>query len=204
MIRASARKRANLTRERAEAPIMRRDGRLDRREGYVSLAAEAAVCCSGCTAAPAQAMISDWARNPADLPGERADLLIKPAPPPPGGAARPSGRPLACPQRMPEGPQRLTGQGAAKRLAKRRAMPLSWEGRPRTLRGAARRPAHDSPANDPGHGAEPCTGRAAWADCVYRRIQVSAGCAGRKLGRRDMWRTFGGVPSGRAGTSSAR
>jgi hypothetical protein len=47
MIRVSARKRAVLTRERAEAPIMRWDGGLDGREKYVSVAGGAVVCCSG-------------------------------------------------------------------------------------------------------------------------------------------------------------
>jgi hypothetical protein len=46
MITASARKRANLTRERAETPIMKGSRWLDRREGYVSAAGEAVVYCS--------------------------------------------------------------------------------------------------------------------------------------------------------------
>jgi hypothetical protein len=46
MIRASARKRANLPGERAEAPIMRWDGRPDRREEYVSVASATVVHCS--------------------------------------------------------------------------------------------------------------------------------------------------------------
>jgi len=48
------------------------------------------------------------------------------------------GRPLACPQRCPEGPWRLAGPGW--RLRHRAATPkapLTWEGRPRRLRGTA-------------------------------------------------------------------
>ena len=35
-----------------------------------------------------------------------------------------------------QGPQRLTGQGSAERIAKRREAPLRREERPRTMRGA--------------------------------------------------------------------
>ncbi len=48
------------------------------------------------------------------------------------------GRPLACPQSCPKGPWRLAGPGW--RLRHRAATPkapLTWEGRPRRLRGAA-------------------------------------------------------------------
>jgi hypothetical protein len=47
MIRVSARKRVNLSWERAEALIMRAGCRFDRREGHVSVVGEAVVCCSG-------------------------------------------------------------------------------------------------------------------------------------------------------------
>ena len=48
------------------------------------------------------------------------------------------GRPLAAPQRCPEGPWRLAGPGwrVRHRVATPKA-PLTWEGRPRRLRGAA-------------------------------------------------------------------
>jgi hypothetical protein len=104
MIRASARKRANPTRERAQPPIMSAGSGLDQSEGYLSVGREAVMCCSGCAAASPQAVISDWARNPTHLVGERADLLIMPAEPPPGGAARTTGQAPACPRFCPKGP----------------------------------------------------------------------------------------------------
>ena len=55
-----------------------------------------------------------------------------------GGAARCGGQAPACPQRCPEGPWRLAGPGwrVRHRVATPKA-PLTWEGRPRRLRGTA-------------------------------------------------------------------
>ena len=56
-------------------------------------------------------------------------------------------------KRAVKGPQMLTGQGSAERIAERREAPLRREGRPRTMRGATEGPVEVGLDGGPALGA---------------------------------------------------
>jgi hypothetical protein len=71
----------------------------------------------------AQAMISDLERNPTPRVGKRTDLLIKPAGPPPGGAARPHGQARPARAASPRGRRGSQIKGRAAIAKRRRRRP---------------------------------------------------------------------------------
>jgi len=71
------------------------------------------------------------------FPGSfRTEASIMPVGPAFGGAARPEGRPLACPRRYARRGRRGSRVKGREAIAQRREAPLRREERPRTLRGA--------------------------------------------------------------------